>query len=451
MSLAEEGLWCGAAATLLTCCILRPPLGNTTEDEDLRKYLLPHVDHVRLCQKSIDKRMEDKRERDKRMARMKLWPVFDDGFNREKAIMYAKFSIVYSQNGLWKEAKRLQQAVKDFTFRVLGLEHVMTRAITLALAGTLFNLGKSDDAAVLQEQVLKACIDHLGPEHHETLVAKCTLGDSRYLQGRFSDAKALQEEAGLKKLHGLLDEDTLHAIDYLGRTVLMFYSEDDIKRARELHLTAVEGMRKVHGRDHLRTLIACENLCTTAVRSGDQAQLHEAHEMMIEVFETRRKKLGREHGYTLLAQVNLANIKAALGKLEEADNLIQLSLPIAERNLGPDHHACLWGRCQLGKIWVQQKRWVEAVGLLVDVTGRQHSLLQGRGRYHPDRLSGLADLAAAYNALGKFEECDKVVSEVLDGFNRITTSEHPFARKVKEDWEKWVEERGNKSGDSSLS
>ena len=441
MSIAEQGVWSEAAATLLTHCILLPPLGQTTEDEDIRKHLLPHVDHVRECQVSIEQRM-----RDKRMARMKPWPVFEGGFNREKALMYAKFSIVYAQNGRWEEAKRLQLAVKDFTMQVFGLQHALTRRITLALAGTMFNLGQSDDAAALQKQVLEACMTYLGTDHHETLVAKCKLGESRYLQGRFSDAKKLQEEAvaSLTKLHGLHHEDTLNAIDSLGQTVLMFYTEDSISRARELHQTAISGMRKVHGHDHLRTLTACENLCQAAVRSGNQDHLNDAQKMMIEVFETRKQKLGREHGFTLLAMTNLALVKSGLGNQEGAEELVLEALPIAERNLGADHHACLWGRYHLGKIWVQQKRWDEAERLLVDVTERQRNLLQGRGQYHPDRLGGLVELAAIYNALDKIEECDRVVSEALHGFERISTSEHPVARKLKEDVGSWTAERKSK-------
>lgn len=430
MSVAEQAVWSEAAAVLLSHCILLPPLGGTLEDEDIRKYLLPHVDHVRECQASIEQRM-----RDKRMARMKPWPIFEGGFNREKAIVYAKFSLVYAQNGRWEDAKRLQLAVKDFTMQVLGLEHATTRRIMLALSRTLYNLGQSDDAASLQQQVQDACMTHLGAEHHETLVTKCTLGDSRRLQGHLSVAKGLQEEAvvGLKKLHGDLHEDTLNAIDLLGHTMLMFKSKESIERARELHLQAIYGMKKVHGSEHLRTLTARENLCSVAVESGDQTQLEDAHETMIEIFEIRKKKLGREHGYTLLAMVNLALVKQGLGMKKDAEELILMGLPIAERNLGADHMACLWARYHLGKIWVQQGRWIEAERQLEDVTERQRDLLQGRRQYHPDRLGGLVELATVYKALNKVEKYDKVVEEALSVFEKLNQSEHTVAKRLREE------------------
>jgi hypothetical protein len=249
------------------------------------------------------------------------------------------------------------------------------------------------------------------------------------------DAKILQEEAvaGLTKLHGVNHEDTLNAVDYLGRSILIFATEEAIRRARELHLLAVNGMQKVHGHDHLRTLTACENLCMTAVQSGDPDHLHDAHDMMIKVYETRKRKLGKEHAYTLLAMMHLAFVKRALGDLKAAEELILLALPIGGRNLGVDHVACLWARYQLGIVCVQQKRWDEAERLLFDVTERQRSTFGGRGRYHVDRLCALALLASVYDALGKFEEYVKAVDEVLIGFDATGMGEHPVAKKLRED------------------
>src|ERR1041385_7155176 len=62
----------------------------------------------------------------------------------------------------------------------------------------------------------------------------------------FSQAKILQEEAveGLTRLIGLYHEDTLDAIDWLGQTLLMFYTKEHVTRARQLFVTASEGMEK---------------------------------------------------------------------------------------------------------------------------------------------------------------------------------------------------------------
>lgn len=161
---------------------------------------------------------------------------------------------------------------------------------------------------------------------------------------------------------------------------MKLHKKESIECARELHLQAVVGMEQVHGKDHLNTLIARENICCVAVQSGDLAHLKEAHKMMLEVFETRKQKLGREHAYILLAMINLALVEVGLGNLEGAEELIQLGLPVAQRNLGADHVACLWANYHLGKIWVHQGLWEKAETLLVDIAERQRNVLQGRGQ-----------------------------------------------------------------------
>jgi hypothetical protein len=60
------------------------------------------------------------------------------------------------------------------------------------------------------------------------------------------------------------------------------------------------------------------------------------------------------------------------------------------------------------------------------------NLLQDRGQYHPDRLSGLMKLAAVYNALGKFKKCSSIVNEALTEFDRIASSEHSIAKNLTE-------------------
>jgi len=213
MSIIEQCVWSEAAAVLLSSCILLPPLGNTTEEELVLKYLLPHVEFVSKCRHSIEQRM-----RDRRMARMKPWPLFEGGFNKEKALIYAKFSIVHAHNGRWEEAKRLQTAVRDVTLQFLGLEHASTRRITLALSHTVQMLAEVDYAAELTKEVHNACNAHLGDQNHETLTTKCALGEIRYQQGRHSESKELLEKAviGLTELFGSLHQDTLNAVDYLG-------------------------------------------------------------------------------------------------------------------------------------------------------------------------------------------------------------------------------------------
>lgn len=383
--------------------------------------------------------------RDKRMARVNLFPLFESGFNKDKAIMYAKFSTVYAHNGHWEDAKELQLPVREFTMKVRGLQHPITRRITLALAGTLFWLGQPDDAAILQQEVIDACTTYLGPYHHETLTAKRTLGDTRFQQGRLADARKLQEEAcaGFRELYHPEHEETLQSMNPLGRTIISFYNPSSVRQGYLLIRAAIDGMTKAYGPCDLRTLQARENLAAVANISHDREYAIEAHAAMTDVYETRKEELGKEHAHTLVAMVNFAIVKIELGDFEDAENLILEALPIAERNYSADHAGILWGRYVLGTIYARQKRWVEAEQVLTDVTDRQCDL-QGRGKYHGDRLRALVELAAVFNAMGKIQECEKTVDEVLEGFKKIGGKDHPLPVKLNDDRALWRKARSGR-------
>ncbi|KAF2480901.1 tetratricopeptide repeat domain-containing protein [Neohortaea acidophila] len=440
----EQVVWCEAAAMLLSCCVLLPPLGTTTEDERILTQLLPHVDHVRSRQAQIEQWI-----RDKRMARMKPLPIFESGFNRDRALMYAKFSVVYAYNTRFEDAKKLQIPLKDFLLKVAGLQSPVTRRVHLALAGTLLQLGEGDEASKLQESVIQSCIGALGLEHRDTLAAKLSLSETRFNQGQFSDARNLQQEVvdGFQRILGAEHEETLNAMDYLGRTVKFFFRDEDRRQARQLHLAAIAGFRKIYGDDNNKTLTAYENLGALAAWSGERTELEEANVTMERVLDIRRTKLGKEHGYTLMAMAGLALVKKGLGQLSEAETLIGEAIAIAERNFGAAHYGCLFGRYRLAQIWAAQGRLAEAERQLVQVTDWQKRKLQGRGSNHPDRIAALVELAAVYNALGKHDECERTADEALHALDTISTQEHPFATKLKADRERWRQQRAEMPGE----
>ena len=438
MTTAEQALWAQVAGITLAHSILLPPAASTEEDERFRRDLLPHVDHVLGCMRILRQRMVKSRE-------TRWLPCFslEPSFDREKAILSAKFSIVYAQGGRWQDAETLQVAVKDYTQRVLGIEHRATRRITLVLADTLWYLGRGDEAAELQSAILDACIRLLGREDHETLMAMDNLAKTRWQQGRYSDALTIQEEAvtGLTKVRGPEHQDTLTAMDRLGQTVTKL--GEDMSRAKDLHQKAAAGMKKVLGLSHSNTLIAMENLAMVKLQM--ESQLERASQIMDEVFELRKENLGKEHPYTLLAMANLARLKSATGYHSEAEDLIRTGIPIAQRNLGTDHIGTLMGRQVLGSILIQQSRFNEAENELLDICERQKHLSFFRGDNHPDRIGTMIHLVDCYRLQGRYNECLRYCDEVIDGLTKISIREHPITRRMKKQKETLIGLQANQN------
>ena len=131
MTIADQAVWCEATATILTHAILLPPLGDKEEDEILRRDLLPHVRHVQDNEHIIRTRFLENQE-----SRRRMWPVLQPRLDRARALQLVKFSLIYSQCGLWEIAEKLQLEVAEFAIKMLGMAHTITMDILLLLSGT---------------------------------------------------------------------------------------------------------------------------------------------------------------------------------------------------------------------------------------------------------------------------------------------------------------------------
>lgn len=422
-SIAEQAVWCQAAATTLAQSILLPPLANTEADEDFRRSLMPHVDHVRKCEQAIQSRIASNQEQ-----RRRPWPVLRPQWDRSQILQLAKFGFVYAQCGLWQDAENLLTIVYQFLSKVRGMQDPMTIRVSLFLAIIYRQLDKLKDAAALQDQVLKACIALWGEDDLQTLEVADALGVTRWQQGRFSEAGKLHERAfeGFAKVKGLHDPDTLRAKGNIGRILT---KNCDYDEAITLHSETVTGLKQQLGPSHQDTLSAMDDLAMSYLeRSINSAtageDLPHAHRIILEVFELRKKRLGKDHPLTLWAIANLARVENAKRHRSEAESLFRAGILVAERNLGPTHIGTLYGKTYYGHVLLCQKRYLEAETLLVSVV-KAH---QESRPNHPDHLVALSFLLKCYTALGNDQDAAKIRERMVEGLEVIGGSGHPGAK-----------------------
>jgi tetratricopeptide (TPR) repeat protein len=435
MSTMEQAVWLHAATTTLVHSLLLPlpPIGNTEAEELFRIKILPHVDQVRKLQEEA-KNKTLKRRKGRKPGLFKLFGLLDffwveSKFDRAQALRYAKFSMVYVQNGRLKNAEELQMAVKKSLETFLGPNHSSTRRITLALANTYRYQSRGDEAADLQEAVLNACISSLGPDHVDTLTTMDVLGQSRWQQGRFSDAKVLQQKAvnGLLKSLGPMHEDTLTAMGYLGRTLGKFYENYD--NAFQLLETSYAGLKEILGPVHSKTLEVKEEIAMLTLQAGSGVTL--ASQMMQEVLESRKVNMGKEHPYTLFAMASMARVNIGLGRYDEAEEMLRSGLEIADRNLGEDHIGTLMGRTWLGAVLAHQSRFEESEATLLRVMNKLRHISSHRGENHPDRLSAMIQLSLCYRLQGRYNEAIQLCDQIIEGLQKISVTQHPLERKTR--------------------
>ncbi|KAA6414008.1 MAG: hypothetical protein FRX48_02370 [Lasallia pustulata] len=419
MRVGRQALWCQAAATVLSQAILLPPLGMQAADEDLRRDLLPHIEHVQERQVEIRDRISIKQ-------RSKWLWAMQPQLSRREVLQMAKYSLVFLQAGRWKEAEELQTTVRDFVCAVRGVDHPVSIRIQLALSENYWQQGRGLEAADLQEKVLEACLMSLGPEDQKTLQVMNALAASYWLQGRYKPALELLETAlgAYIKTVGPDHEDTLRTYDNLGRIHLKYWRYD---KAKDLHSRALEGMKKSKalGLKHRDTLSAMENLAMTYFTIGGSL-LEPAEAMINWVIKQRTERLGREHPYTLWARLNHARIRGARGYHSEAEEEIRAGLEVAERNLGDKHIGILQARARLGQLLVRQGNWTEAEEVLHDVIEKLKRMPTARMEEHPDRLLAEFYLVHCYWLQNKVEDAAILCARIIGGLTYIGGEKHPF-------------------------
>jgi len=142
---------------------------------------------------------------------------------------------------------------------------------------------------------------------------------------------------------------------------------------------------------------------------------------VVELRELRKQRLGKDHPLTLWAIANLARVENAKKHRSEAESLFQAGILVAERNLGPTHIGTLYGKTYSGHVLLCQKRYQEAVTLLVNVV----KAYQESRPNHPDHLVALSFLLKCYTALGKDGDAAKTRERMVEGLEVIGGSGHP--------------------------
>lgn len=434
----EHHVWCNAAATLVSSCIILTD--NSDGSEALMRELLPHVIEVRERQRALSTRILDNQ-----YGRNKWYPVLDWGPKPHLLLMYAKFSKVYVSVGRYAEANELQRVVHRALETLRGYESSKTRRMTIFWARTLWSLGYADEQAKLLEKLVDNCQRIFGPDHPETHVASVKLADARLQQGRVRDARALCDVSvpGLEKHRGPEDEETLDALNIHAMAILLTGKPDAVKEAKRLYRRTWMTRERLLDKNHVSTLNSRQLFYATSFWDGSEAGHREAEQGMEEIIGLMKEKLGKEHPLTLLSMLYQARVKVELRDFDGAQKLFDYGLPKAERHLEKDHMAILFCRYHIGRMYVRQGRWLDARGILVEVAASQSIALQGWGRFHYDRIGSLLELARVHHELGEDDECDAVVKEAFEGFQRITGSVHPWAEKLRSDYEGWKRQRAS--------
>ena len=208
-----------------------------------------------------------------------------------------------------------------------------------------------------------------------------------------------------------------------------------IAEAEPLARESLAGCREVLGNGHPETLKSVGMLATLLTEAGHMhppkaeqraKAFREAEPLYREAVQGFTRGLGQYHPTPLSYHHELGRLLLDMGKVDAAETHSRDCLSGCRAALGDSHPETLIAITHLAAVLRQKKAYDEAVGLAREVrTGWMHLERDGRG---PPRntLTATNILAELLHTVGKNDEAEPLVKEVLAGFLRAVGPKHPF-------------------------
>jgi tetratricopeptide (TPR) repeat protein len=244
-----------------------------------------------------------------------------------------KMGLFFRHLGRTKEAAELNEETLEIMKRVLGLEHQETLTTMNNLAVAYLHLGKYREAAMLNEETAELRERLLGLEHQKTLISMNNLAVSYNYLGRYEKALGLIEKTVeiRKRVSGLKHQETLISLKNLGRAYRNMSRVEEVTRLFE---EIMKLGRNFLGEEHPQMLVNLEELARSLNMMG---QLKKAIELHRKTLEIRKRVWGFNHPHTLSSMDGLAGSLHEFGCTKEALLLHKETLKIRQSVLPAEH------------------------------------------------------------------------------------------------------------------
>jgi tetratricopeptide (TPR) repeat protein len=324
------------------------------------------------------------------------------------------------------------------------------------------------EALALDLSILSSFEDVFGKNHERTLQVRNNIAVDHRLLGQFRHALDTDERtlADRRAIPGGDDMYTLSSSNAVARDLrgLGLYQES-LDMARRV----VDAFERFEGRENILWLHACEGFATALRKAGHHWDALQESE---HVLQRWRDYLGMDHMYTLRAAADLINDRRAVGDLAGAEELARQTHDLCRESGAPDVllYTVLVNLASVLRVAGRPDLAIshddQARRGLVKIHGDRHlftlaaninyasnlAALPGRlgeaidigrktlencrlylGDDHPDTLVAGANLsrdevAAGDSGTEKDPRGERRLAEVLRGYDRTLTLEHPEAR-----------------------
>ncbi len=314
---------------------------------------------------------------------------------RAEALARHDLGVTYRLIGQFKKAELHLRKAVELRKRTLGLSHEDTLRSQNSLAVLLNELGKSDEAFQLHQQVM---------------------------------------DAQLAKPNSALAPATYF---YMANTMPDYLNRGDLAKAIAFGEKALKNQQQLLIPDSPEVLSTMSNLGTCYMADGKH-QL--GLELLEKAVESHANRFGAEHPETLDMLDSLSRGYCQAGLFPKS---IQGHLKVLEYrldNLGANHPQTLTTKLKLGSCYLDSGKPDLALPLLQDCMNQRLAML---GKEHLRTLEAMNSFGVCLFRLNRFQEAEEVFAELLPMCLQVLNAEHSLTATVQMNlgWQYWVQKK----------
>lgn len=319
-----------------------------------------------------------------------------------------------SQQGLYRVAqmkgdRKKQLATLQTLHQQSTLSQGRTSGATLGyqnrVANELYVQGRFAEAEKEYLDLIKSLNERPDKDVLQVQVLRDNLAKTIAAQGRKEEAENLSLK--LVKPPLSTENETASSLEKRGALGIHYFGEKKFAEAAEQFRIVEDAMRQRKGLEAPETLIAQNNLAAALQALGKN---EDAAELLLGVIAVHEKKMPADDLKLMENRNNLGNALHGMGAHEEAVVQHRLVAEVRRRKLGPRNVKTLDALTNLASDLQSLKQFDEAISLAREVVAGRKSV---HGLKDPKTLASWENLASTLSAAGKDEESEKESRELL--------------------------------------
>ena len=317
-----------------------------------------------------------------------------------------------------QQAARWAEKLAAYWERVNGEMDPNTLTAINNLSVLYSDLGRYEEALILQETAYTRQCRVLGEDHAETLQSLGNLAVSYSLAGHHGKALDLQQQA-VTKLQQVLGENHPATLNAMNNLAVTYVDVGELSKAMQLQQRVYERSCSRLGEENHNTLISLSSIGKVLDKMGKAAEAQQVHQ---KVYDCLCRVLGPEHPHTLDALDALAGNYSRLGDYQKALELTQQAVTVRRQVLGDAHPRTLVSINNLALLYADMGQYQTALDLEENVYDLHCQLL---GKLHPDTVSALSNLAVMYSNTGNYQKALELQQQAYESMCQIQGEKHP--------------------------